>query len=881
MSAQIPEYFSKLQSEKILSEPVVSWSQFGPGSAGYCDIIEYHPTDPHCAIMSPDLFNNYGSWDNGASWQTISDVDGSSLSIRRMRDIDFSRQNPDFGITIDERGWLWISEDRGRSWKRNTEFPAMGVCSVVTIDPTDDNVIYVGSGNFWNVKWNKRTFDSPRREVPKLKPGDKLRCHFNTSIIPLTHQTHSGVDTCEFDPSKYSRTDYYDLSITEYGKVWRSQDRGTTWQLINQGLPGDLDVGRIFIHPLDPNVVYMATNYGLYKSETRGENWSNIGNNLPHNLPRDLAIYIDDESGNLVLIVIDQVFWEDDGSGSIHSTGGVFKSTDDGKTWESLNNNLFLDITKVSKHIVDSYYSAVSRWFQIPVKETRNRYPNLPTGALQNFNRLIVDPSDPKRIYLGHNAVHDISFIGGDIWKSEDGGANWVASNRIGDEWQTVDKGFWQDRGNPVDVNMQFSHLQRQEMELPYGGRVGCRALTISSEGDLIAVFEQQTFRSTDYGDSWHQIDAVETSPGSGCWIGTGTSNLSHPRIYQHESLAGEYLLLCGEHGLWQICAENRPPEEGIPAVRQVTGQTHRAKDPLSISSVVVHPKNPDIWYMQMYRQYYAGQLLKSVDRGKTWESIAHPVQFPNEISINRVRTHALMINQSEPEYMYFCVPSWDQSMLKGPYPGFDGFGVYRSKDGGYHWDRINEGLPGEYNVTDICFDPLDQSQLYAAVHLSKDLFTKGGLYHSSNYGSKWERLPIPEEIESLNDVHFNKQGSKIYIAAGLGHGKPENGGVWESTDKGKTWKKIFHMPNVLQVETAPYDSNRIAVAVGENSEINNLNPGIYLSFDTGNTWVKSNIGIGQPYWVVDVKFDLDNPGLIWCGLFGSGWYRGEISSAK
>lgn len=45
---------------------------------------------------------------------------------------------------------------------------------------------------------------------------------------------------------------------------------------------------------------------------------------------------------------------------------------------------------------------------------------------------------------------------------------------------------------------------------------------------------------------------------------------------------------------------------------------------------------------------------------------------------------------------------------------------------------------------------------------------------------------------------------------------------------------------------TAEYNPDCIAVA--ENINIDCLNPGAYLSFDSGKTWKKSNHGLGQPY---------------------------------
>lgn len=39
----------------------------------------------------------------------------------------------------------------------------------------------------------------------------------------------------------------------------------------------------------------------------------------------------------------------------------------------------------------------------------------------------------------------------------------------------------------------------------------------------------------------------------------------------------------------------------------------------------------------------------------------------------------------------------------------------------------------------------------------------------------------------------------------------------------------------------------------------------------------KSNHGPGQPYWICDLKWYLNDPDAIWCGLPGSGWYKGLI----
>ena len=48
-------------------------------------------------------------------------------------------------------------------------------------------------------------------------------------------------------------------------------------------------------------------------------------------------------------------------------------------------------------------------------------------------------------------------------------------------------------------------------------------------------------------------------------------------------------------------------------------------------------------------------------------------------------------------------------------------------------------------------------------------------------------------------------------------------------------------------------------------------NPGLYLSIDAGNSWIKINKGLGQPDKIVDVKPDPYDEGILWCAGWGSG----------
>jgi len=147
-------YFQRLQTERITSSESLGWKPFGPGMSGYCESFWTHPTDSNCMYMSPDLGNSYTTKDDGRSWQTFKDPDGSGRQLSNIRAMDFSRQNPDLGFAV--RSDLFKTTNKGVSWER-VNFPGRFRYSAIAVDPQNDNNWYIGAGNFWNVKKNLRT----------------------------------------------------------------------------------------------------------------------------------------------------------------------------------------------------------------------------------------------------------------------------------------------------------------------------------------------------------------------------------------------------------------------------------------------------------------------------------------------------------------------------------------------------------------------------------------------------------------------------------------------------------------------------------------------------------------------------------------------------
>ncbi|NJB83528.1 VPS10 domain-containing protein [Wenyingzhuangia aestuarii] len=841
--AEIP-FFEKIKTQRVTSSNKVVWKSFGPGTSGYCEEFWCHPTDPNVMFSGPDMHAAFGTWDNGKTWQTLKDYDGTGVDLRRVIDIKFSLTNPDYGMLFDNNqtgsstsGKIFETQDRGRTW---TYLKTMGKAhSKLAVHPTNDNIWFLGAGDFWNVKENHRSLTKP-----------------------------NGI--------KIGRADY--------GYVWKTTDKGKNWRKVATAISSDLDVGRIIFNPADPSVLIMATGQGMFRSTDTGETWTESATGLPHNLPRDLTSYYNKDTGEFILYTVEQTQYTPNGT-SITTTGGVYKSTDAGLTWQSITGNLGLNLQVINNYWVrDRYHRAVAYWLGISKAASKNTYTTYPTWTLPVYNRLVVNPIDKNELYLVHNKKHDKGFGPGDVWKSEDGGATWFACARSGSYWiQEENKSYWEAKNNPTGANIDFAHLQVAQDEGTEGA--GTRMLAINSIGQVFTGIDQQLLRSNNKGVSWSQVDDDETSEGSNKWIGRGNTNLPGRFLLLETGVPGRKLLCSGEHGLWQTTDIGDWPDSDAVAVEQIEGQVHDHSGnhgAHSISTVAVHPNNPNIIYFIAWRQEHRGKFRKSTDGGKTWENIATIFEADNGSWESVGTQYSLIIDPVNPNNIYFTSIYKPISEIGGG-KNIDltkgAYGVYRSTDGGYNWSVSNDDFPAGSSINRIAMHP-DKPQVIFAAMNQWGTNDSGGLYKSVDGAVNFAKMTIPSVIKSVNNIFIDRNTKDLFIATGSRSGTLEGGGVWKSTDDGVTWERIFEAPYVWQIEVSPANSDIITISVAAqvpNKVDEFLNPGAYLSQDAGQTWIKINKGLAHSDRIVDLKPDPVNQDVLWCAGWGSAWYKAVI----
>ena len=122
------------------------------------------------------------------------------------------------------------------------------------------------------------------------------------------------------------------------GGIWKTVDGGVFWRCVSDGFMGSAAVGSIAVAPSDPNVIYAGTGEtairldvsygdGMYKSTDAGRTWSHIGLRNSKFVGR---ICIHPQDPDLVYVAaLGDVFGP-------NTERGVFRSKDGGKSWEKI-----------------------------------------------------------------------------------------------------------------------------------------------------------------------------------------------------------------------------------------------------------------------------------------------------------------------------------------------------------------------------------------------------------------------------------------------------------------------------------------------------------------------------------------------------------------
>ncbi len=320
-------------------------------------------------------------------------------------------------------------------------------------------------------------------------------------------------------------------------------------------------------------------------------------------------------------------------------------------------------------------------------------------------------------------------------------------------------------------------------------------------------------------------------------------------------------------------------------------------------------------------------QLLRSLDRGQSWQLVETPGDILNESIIlhPKIEGKIFALTRGELFVSFDFGDSWEpidaisaqietisnQSLAISPsgdrlYAGVSG-GIWISDDEGDSWSFRIVPLTGlaTARISDIEVDPNDVDLLY----IQTGSFNDAGVYRSANGGISWQKI-WPGLSRSLNvnpsktdeiiigsccedALHISEDNGVNWEVRNKGLANTFVNSLWvdnedathlyaggdrfrinESIDEGRSWSHSF---NGIE----PRD---VIISILSNSLQPNImyvasNPsGVYKSIDSGENWILFNEGLvgGAPLKAQALSIDHNDPSILYVAISGKGIFRSD-----
>ncbi len=576
---------------------------------------------------------------------------------------------------------VYRSRDGGKHFK-NVGLKESEHIGMIVVDPRDSDTVYVAAqGPLWR--------SGGERGLYKTTDGGKTW----DRILHISDDT--GVNEVHMDPrdpdllyaSSYQRRRRVWTLINggPESAIYKTTDAGATWRKVARGLP-KVDKGRIGldIAPANPDVIYAIVEAaegkgGFFRSTDRGETWKKQSSYMPSSPQYYCEIVCDPKDVDRVYALDTRLRVTEDGGKTFKAVPRRFRHVDDHALWIDPNNTDYL-LVGCDGGIYDSYDRGENWAYK----------PNLP---VTQFYRVSVDNSKP--FYYVYGGTQDNATLGGPSRTLSPAGIT-------NEDWfVTVGGDGFETQIDPVDPNIVYSQWQygglvrhdRRSGEIvdikpregsgepPYRWNWDSPLLISPHSPTRLYFGANILFRSDDRGNSWNAVsgdlsrqldrNALEVMDRIQ-WVDAVSKNRSTSffgnLVALSESTLVEGLIYVGtDDGLIQVSEDGGghwrkidtfPDVPEMPYVSCVIASQH---DPNTVYATFDHHKNGD------FKPY----VLKSSDRGRSWESIAGDLPERHVIytlAEDHVNGNLLFVGTE--------------------------FGVFFTVDAGAKWIKLKGGMP-------------------------------------------------------------------------------------------------------------------------------------------------------------------------------------------
>jgi len=585
-------------------------------------------------------------------------------------------------------------------------------------------------------------------------------------------------------------------NIIQGDGIYRSADGGRTWT--HAGLSQTRVIGRIRVHPTNPDIVFVAAlgnpygpnaERGIFKTTDGGKTWTSVLSRNEQTGAADLSM--DPKNPDVLYAGFWEVFRTPHSLSSGGPGSGLFKTTDGGKTWTELTKN-----------------------------------PGLPAPLWGKIG-VSVSGADSNRVYAIIEAAE------GGVFLSDDAGATW---KRVNDDRRLRQRAFYYTR----------IYADPQTKDTVYVLNTGIYRST--DAGKTIAAIR------VPHGDN-HDLWIAPNDPRRLINSNDGGANVSinggESWTDQDFPTAQFYNVFTTAHVPYHVCGAQ---QDNSTACVPVTGGELYQVGGGESGYIAPDPEDVDVFYAGSY-----GGLLTRINRRtgerrnvSIWPD--NPMGFSAKDIVERFQwTFPIVIAPTDPNTLYATSQHVWRSTNEGQTwqrisPDLTRHDPATLGPSGGPITLDQTGVETYATVFTLAPSPLNGTVIWAG--------SDDGLVHVTRDGGKnWTPVTPPDLPPftriSVIDASPHNPGA-AYLAGNRYQRSDRAPYVYKTSDYGKTWTKI--------VAGLPADD--FPRAVREDPKRKGLlflgtETGLYVSFDDGGTWQPLQNGLPvTPVHGIHIKND-------------------------
>jgi photosystem II stability/assembly factor-like uncharacterized protein len=616
-----------------------------------------------------------------------------------------------------------------------------------------------------------------------------------------------------------------DTAGSSGGVSYAARTAGGRWRPSRGPYGGPADA--VAVAPSAPEIVYVGTRRGVFKSRNGGRSWTSAGlatrrGPLLQMDPRITSLAVDPRAPTTVYAA--RSVWID---GGMTLRQELFKSTNGGRSWRALGLEPRLVAIRPARpttvYAIVGPLSKQNRLFR-----TTNGGRNwqaadrgLPSTSLSTIT---FDPTTPATVYVATGRGVFKSTDGGTSWRGAQGGLSHedVSAIAVDPQYpQTVyagtDGGVLKSLDGGRSWRIVNTTMGSHGRDRGYGRVSSLFVDSHDSQTIYATTYCAGIFKSTDSGRRWR---SANPGPKPQCLDFALTLDPRAPQTVYAGTHRGVFK---STDGALRWHASN----SGLSLTR--------------VSSVALDPRRPRI----VYASTGPLGLFRSRDGGAHWWPVVSRLKSVDAVALDPRDPRIILAFGAGPR------------------------GI-RSTNAGRTWQPAGAGLAAK-SVTVLA---ISGERAYAG--------TSRGVFSSADGGRSWHGLPSPG-TNYVQALAIAPNDPDVVYAGGLGS---DARGLYKSTDGGSTWQRLtdtLESPDVYAVALDPKQPTTVYIGTAGN--------GVFKSADGGTNWQRASSGlprirmkattatgevtwIAQTVWVTAVAVDPAHPKTLYAATAGRGIFR-------